>query len=661
MGQQSLPPVHRFRRRLLVLMNIFTSRIARTVALLVFLLLVLGALRPTELLAQLDVSEEIIWIDGDGYIRVLDTTQVGENPAVEWISPVGDWRHFAAGDFNADGDFEIVAIGGDLEDGKLAVYDPVVVNDDDDSLPRINGIPWTELYAADLIGSPTLVAAGDFDPARPGDEILYGEKIDEAVIEDPGQKYQVTVLRAANPVPDGRSWEPMFDARRYRHTWTWVFAGDLDLNGADEIVLADDDDGILSIYQIKTGLDDDGQRILNLESDTWPWRAAAIGQFRAGDNPEVVAIRYAPLNLPSFYTFQYNDGNFWDDYSEVFDPSPRFVFLGDITGSGDDEVFLLRDVPSTVTDRARLIMRNKGTDNPNTFEDVLDADSGYRAGAAGDIDGDGKDEVVVIRDNRLRIYTDPATSTNHTLKTITTNRRSVTIADLDKNGFYPVPRFGASLTSVDLVLAQGESSQLFRIELSNMGTSTPIPFSAVLDRSPAWAKLTQSAADTPADLTVSFQTIDLFPGTYVSEIVVRSTDPDVAAETLIIPIKLTVEASLTTVPQQAIFDFFPCSEPLQPLTLEILVEGPTGLSFAAEVVADLSTAAAVDWLTVTPASGVVPAAVQLTADPAKWDGRPYQRVYLRVRDGSAFGGAVVTVPVDVLCMGERQSLPLIMR
>ena len=38
-------------------------------------------------------------------------------------------------------------------------------------------------------------------------------------------------------------------------------------------------------------------------------------------------------------------------------------------------------------------------------------DNGYRAGAAGDIDGDSRDEIVIMRDNKIRTYPDANVST----------------------------------------------------------------------------------------------------------------------------------------------------------------------------------------------------------------------------------------------------------
>ena len=65
--------------------------------------------------------------------------------------------------------------------------------------------------------------------------------------------------------------------------------------------------------------------------------------------------------------------------------------MGDIAGNGDDEVILLRQVPSAYgSGHACLCATTAMT--IRIGEPTLDADNGYQAGVAGDTDGDGRDE-----------------------------------------------------------------------------------------------------------------------------------------------------------------------------------------------------------------------------------------------------------------------------
>ena len=57
-------------------------------------------------------NQEIVYIDGQGFIRVLDVEAPNAPKTIQFVSPVGGWRSAALGDFNNDGDMEIVAITG---------------------------------------------------------------------------------------------------------------------------------------------------------------------------------------------------------------------------------------------------------------------------------------------------------------------------------------------------------------------------------------------------------------------------------------------------------------------------------------------------------------------------------------------------------------------
>ena len=97
-----------------------------------------GDVSPTQ--GEADNNEEIIYLDDDGFVRVLDAYHTGDTPTIQWSSPEGDWDHFDLGAFNNDGDLEIVVVGnvGDGDTGKIAIYDPVVSEGGSDT--EINGI-----------------------------------------------------------------------------------------------------------------------------------------------------------------------------------------------------------------------------------------------------------------------------------------------------------------------------------------------------------------------------------------------------------------------------------------------------------------------------------------------------------------------------------------
>ena len=91
---------------------------------LVLALLPSVAAPQTKVQAQ-TIDDEIVYIDGAGVIRVLDTNQAGTK-LIQWFSDEDGFYDFALGDVNNDGDQEIIGIKGTGAAGKLVVYDPVV-------------------------------------------------------------------------------------------------------------------------------------------------------------------------------------------------------------------------------------------------------------------------------------------------------------------------------------------------------------------------------------------------------------------------------------------------------------------------------------------------------------------------------------------------------
>ncbi|NJN81585.1 MAG: hypothetical protein HC802_04390 [Caldilineaceae bacterium] len=603
----------------------------------------------------LAADEEIVYIDAAGVIRVLDTHRTSGRPLVEWFSPEGDWRSFGLGDFNNDGDYEIVAVGGEGFNGKLTVYDPVVAKEGEDNA-RINGVPWETLYTTTFAGRPTLVETGDFATDVAGDEIVYGYELNETEKNNTGDNYRMVVLRATNAQsPTGREWSTLVPGRDSVEKWSRIAAGNFDNRAPDNIVVIDEELGDMHLLYI------DGNRLLSLlehdDNNTAKWRDAAFGQFVDGGLEEMAATRYAPLNLASYYVLNYdqNDGSVDDVVWEIFDPSPRVVFMGDVNGSGDDEVLLLRNVPPEVGDRPRLILRNNGNDSVIPFEVPLDADNGYRTGASGDADGNGKDDVVVMRSNNAAVYLDVAVGTTRNDYAISSDRRNVALADLDRNGFEVVALLNAEPDPLVATIKLRDGEDSFGIALTNAGTGDQIPFSASVVEGQSWATLAQASGTTPATVTVTIDVTNLTPGEHEGEIEVMSSNPDVANQPLSISIQLTVEATIQTNPVASSFDFFPCDDSMTPITQTVTVDGPSGMNFEVQV--------ADDWISSNPSTGSVPATIGLVVDPSKRSA-DYDSTILRFLADSTGDGVKElqgVSQVNLACVNGRAYLPLIMR
>ncbi|MFN8493288.1 MAG: hypothetical protein U0350_37165 [Caldilineaceae bacterium] len=562
-----------------------------------------------------DPAKEIVYIDGNGIIRIVDW-QTSGGPLADWSSDLdknadgsvhgNDFRDFALADVNNDGDMEIVGMRGDSTNGELIVYDPVIspgqVTKSNQKTP--NGIPWDKLYDAPLKGKPVLVAGGDFDVNIPGDEITYVYELNAAEKTDPSDNQRLVVLDATSPTPDGRSWQE-HASRVFSNNWQTLDAGNFDGSGAEELVMVDENTtgGELNVFRVDSGIARIGKA---KGSNSAPWNYAAFGNWDGGNGKqEIFAVRDGN-GLPSFYVWQWNGDNvdFKELYNEKFNPGPRFVFPADINGDTKQEAFMIRTIPSG-TKAARLIPRGlQQSKIPSELETALDSDNGYRAGAGGDIDGDGKDELVLLRDNKLLIFTNPENSGSTTTRDVTTNRHSIKIGDLDKNGFASGPQFCANLSTLSDRLPIGVTGPAKSdLTLTNCGSTDVVPFS--LDSYPNWLTVSPVFGQTPATLTYNFDTRNLNPGVYTATLTINST-ANVVNKPFIVKLSLTVTAAdVSAQSASALFNYTNCVTPTNVLTQTIALNGSSGVKYTAAVVAVPTVAAAQAALSGPISSGYI--------------------------------------------------------
>jgi len=517
-----------------------------------------------------DPDEEIVYIDNGGTIRILETLQTGGNPIIDWASPTAGWSNFALGDVNNDGDEEIIAIKGGGGTGTLAIFDPVVNNGAfDDKSP--NGIPWAKLYETTVDGDPKLVATGKFDPNLPGDHIYYTYDLNGGS--------QAVVLKPSVPAPDGRQWAVHY-TRTFDERWEYISVGNLDNEGADEIALIDDSTGRISVFWS----DATSEEILKKTGDSRPWRAATFAQYDAGSTTEVIGIRDAPAPLAAFFVFKYDKNNedFEEKDTEAFNPSPRFAFPADINNDGKEAIVMLRSV--STGNSVRMIVRgDDGDEIPSELEQFLDEDNGYQVGAGGDVDGDGKDEIVIMRDNNIRIYTQPDRNASRNDYAIQTNARTVHVGDLDKNGFTIGPRFSTSISSIEETLQIGTTGSGKTFEIRNETTTVPISYQIGIENNPSWLVVTPRFGNTPGVVSYIANAIGLEPGTYTTRIVLTSDNQQVVNQPYYITVMLTVTpATIEANPGSIGFNFLSNSEPTT-MTRTVSVFGASGVQFSAAI------------------------------------------------------------------------------
>lgn len=646
------------------------------------LVLCLGALilAATPLFAQ-GADEEIVFLDPNGFVRVKDTTPQGSRALVQWASPIGGYVDFALIDANNDGDMEIVALRGADAASALDIYDPVITSGTFDPAQVINGIPWTKLYELPLPDDPGLIAVGELDTAVAGDEIVYSYRV--VVVSPDGDKQirqRFRVLRSAGD-HDGRTWDTS-SATIEGEDWSSIAIGDLDDGGTDEIALVNKPDGVLSIYRLVNGVP---ERFFNDESNSRAWQHVAMGRWLANARLRVGAVRDAPLDLSSLFVLRYSvvNGEMRSDYEEKFDPSPSFVFFADVNGNGDDELFMLRSVPSDVPGRVRLMMRKNPASTGATIllEDVLDADNGYRAGSGGDIDGDGKDEVVLMRNDKLRYYLTPDVTTTYSEEALATDARHIEIGDLDRNGYIQELRLAVSSTRVEGTARSGEQAQPVTFQVSNGVNSQPLPFAWTIDGSPSWVIVTSSSTQTPATLTVLFDASALREGLYTTNLLLTSSEPLVFQQPVAVELRFNVTEGMLVEPSTLAFVQSPCTAPLPTQSLVAEINASAGLSYtvvlldednvnAAGVTAgdagapqtssasDVVWPSSVAWASAFSATGVAPESLTVTVDFSKTNGS--FDIALGVVFADIQGQRVVRrLGITALCADHQVYLPLI--
>ncbi len=540
-------------------------------------------------------DDEIIYIDAAGFIRVIDPNVASGTQEIRWQSPEGGWFDFAVADVNNDGDKEIVAIG----NGKLTVFDPVVQDPNVQPDGLINDVPWVRLHEQ-ARPTATLIGGGNLDAGAPGEEIIVGYTVNE-----PNNiRYRLEVLKT----PDGgRTWTTHLN-QGFGAPWKFLAVGNVNNVGSEDVVLLRDADRLMDVREI----DNNFARIFARgDVSAFLHTGAAIGQLYPGGPGEVVLLRtfQGTVQSPVVLIYSFVNGAWQVQSADQFNhfPHPTFAFFADINGNGDDELFWLRAVAGT-TPFDRIFMVNRGSDTTlPPFRDVLDSDGGYRVGAGGDVDGDGRDEVILMRNDRIRNYY-AAESGNMSLffdyTGITTNNRSLKVANLDGDGYVAGTRFVATADPIEATLTAGTASPApIAFELRALGAQTNVPFTAAKeDPAAGWYAFTLGSSTTPAQVFVTFDATQLPPGVYTDRIRF-DTGVDVINKPFYVTVKLTVTAaSFALNPAQSTGFVFRAGETIT-RTLGVSVQGLPGLNFTAAAVDKPAFRAAVEALGTVPQFG----------------------------------------------------------
>ena len=527
-------------------------------------------------------DDELAYIDASGFINIVDPVTPSGSAPFTWRSPTGGYTGMATIDSNADGVDEIIAIAGT----KVQLLTPF----------NAGGVMPQFSQTISPGFAYVSVNAGDFIPGDGGRDEIVVQRTDTRN----NSKYSVQIYDGN---ADGTSWRLVFD-ETFGVDWIRIEPGDVDGLEGDELVMLRNGTNANSDKRLmikKYAPADTNGPWLTLYSHVYnfPWIDLAIGNthLNNGDIDEIVTSRGGVLGQRySFVVFQYYNYNLTTvpDGSGKYYPYWQDIAVGDINASGDDEVFVIRD--PNVAGGVSLFGFNWGNDYmPDGWKLALGRD--LQTIRMGDVDGDGKAEIVVAQSSSYRIYWDPDINYNHSTDIPVSLRKPVVIAlgNYDGTGISPKPpEMQVSPTSLDFEMSHAESAppaQTFAV--SNLGGGLlNISVGVQTQDGGDWLEVTPANASAPATFTVQMKDVvsSMNPGVYHATITVTGTSPngDVANGVQTVAVQLTILAVMPElqVSPDSLFILAHKGQPtpLKKITIDLAAGSSDAISWYAYVV-----------------------------------------------------------------------------
>ena len=351
-------------------------------------------------------DDELVLLDGSGRIKVVDTNVPSGFEPVDWQSDTTGWTAVTLGDFNGDGDQEILATKG----ATAQIFDPVVQPG------------YAEVAGQWSISSPYVwydMDTGDID----------GDGRDEIVLLRSDAAGDIlSRLLVYDGDAAGTSWTKTKELT-HGARWDDVALGDVNADGKEDVGLIRPDDNLLLILNPAANWTNLHENAYNF---TWKdLEMVNVEKTSGADKTEIALSRKGVLGeLNSILVFRWKTGTALEDvWGGKFYPYFDDLEGADLNGDGDEELIMYRDTDDV---DVTLIARNPLGSSMRTFEPTgsNSPHGGWLDMETGDIDGDGKDEVILVRSDKYRIYDRPEASDNFN-DVSGSFRGSFAIGDLD--------------------------------------------------------------------------------------------------------------------------------------------------------------------------------------------------------------------------------------
>jgi hypothetical protein len=195
-----------------------------------------------------------------------------------------------------------------------------------------------------------------------------------------------------------------------------------------------------------------------------------------------------------------------------------------------------------------MIGLNYGTDTPfnSGWPSGLQLGRSLKSVAAGDVDGDGKDEIIVAQPSSYRIWLEPDVSMTTTTGELPASFRDPVImrpGNYDGSGLQPAQlSVDQTLLSFEMLRA-GANPPNQTFVVSNAGGGGAIAYDVSKQAGQAWVNVTPFEGTTPGTQTVSIDGAGLAPGTYEETINVTAKTSGVSGSPQKVTVRLKVIAT----------------------------------------------------------------------------------------------------------------------
>lgn len=569
--------------------------------------------------AAVTADDELVLISNtagnQGRIIIRDPYPAGGTPA-NWTSPDLGWERVAAGDLNGDGYDEVIGLRGN----QIRAFDPF----------RPSGTTAVNFQRTPPTGSWQLVATGDFN----------GDGRDEIVASN--SEGSGTRLRVYRGNAAGTSWTEVYN-EGFGSPFRLITTGDINGDGFDDFGVLRDADRRIRWWS--------GINFTTLFDLTYQftWTDMRVGEYTRDSTvrKEIALTREGVgFQLPSFFVWRWNGFNTMQElYFETMYPNFTFLAPGDLNGEGDDEVLLLRSVDDFSV--PQVTMRNISGTSMRAFEPT-GLGPGWFNVAAGDLDGDGRDEPVIIRETMVRFYPQP--EINDSSQDITGNwRQWFVVANVDGGGVSTNPELVVTPTSLSFNADFGSTPPPAQTFVVKNGTNSGnLSWTSTIIGGSSWINLSPTngtAGPAGQTVNVTVNPVGLSPATYQGTIRITATQNGVpvAGSPQDVTVTMVVRApSLVISPTSLSFVAQAGGTAPPPLLLQVNSTGSPGT-----VAWSLAIVGSAPWLTVTPTSGVAPTNVTVGASTASIAPGTYSAIIRITASNPAVGNSPVDVPVTL--------------